>query len=147
MVLDDATTITTMVEFKERLKAAMEHAKVSREALREKLSVTRVAIDKLLDGRSKAMSAENCAYAARYMGVSIYWLATGKGEMCASESLPAAHMAAESIAEYRIKQEQWPMQSVTLAEYLTLSERQQGIVEGRVREMLDGKSNGSRNVA
>lgn len=127
----------------------MDHAKVSREALRAKLSVTRVAIDKLLDGRSKAMSAENCAHAARFLGVSIYWLATGLGEMrqACADSTPTTHIAAERITDYRCKPEQWPMQTVTLDEYLTLSERQQGIVEGRVREMLDVKSNGSRNAA
>ncbi|ADV01284.1 hypothetical protein Alide_3567 [Alicycliphilus denitrificans BC] len=138
-----------MVEFKERLQAAMDHSKVSREVLRAKLSVTRVAIDKLLDGRSKAMSAENCAHAARFMGVSIYWLATGLGEMCPEDSdrTPTTHMAAECVAHYRSKPEWWPMQTVTLDEYLTLSERQQGIVEGRVREMLDGKSSGNRSAA
>lgn len=133
-----------MVEFKDRLKVAMEHASVGREALRAKLKVSRVAVDKLLDGRSKSMSAENCAHAAQYLGVDMFWLATGAGHMAQGEALKAR----ESSANYALKKaREWPMQTVTLDEYLTLSERQQGHIEGQIRALLDVKSSGDRHVA
>lgn len=127
-----------MVEFKERLQLAMNYSKASREAPRAALDVSRVAIDKLLDGRSKSMSAENCAYAAQFLGVDLFWLATGVGEMTPSQN---QHAAAESIATYTINQPNpWPMQTVSLHEYNSLSERQQGHIEGQIRAMLDAKN-------
>lgn len=132
-----------MVEFKDRLRLAMEHAQVGREALRAKLKVSRVAVDKLLDGRSKSMSAENCAHAAQFLGVDMYWLATGAGPM-----LAGAHHAGEPRPTYSTGNvKAWPMETVTLEEYLTLSDRQQGHIEGQIRALLDVKSNGGRHVA
>lgn len=123
----------------------MDYAKVGRDALRQRLNVSRVAIDKLLDGRSKSMTAENCAYAAQYLGVDLFWLATGIGEMVPSTRTPTA---CEATATYiATKPAEWPMQTVSLHEYRTLSERQQGHIEGQIRAMLDVKSNGGRNAA
>jgi len=39
------------------------------------------AAGQLKHGRSKSLSAENAARAARYLGVSTYWLCTGDGPM------------------------------------------------------------------
>jgi len=123
-----------MVEFKERLKLAMEHAHVGREALRTKLKVSRVAIDKLLDGRSKSMSAENCAHAARYMGVDLFWLATGEGAMQRDQE--GAHAVCEQTPIYvTAMPPAWPMLTVTLAEFQSLTDRQQGHIEGQIRAM------------
>lgn len=147
MVSCPGQTLATMVEFSDRLKAAMDGAKVSRDALSTHLGVTRVAIDKLLDGRSKSMTAANCARAALFLHVDLFWLATGVGEM-----RPHDHESQHRVAERRLnyppaESTQWPMQTVTLAEYRTLSERQQGHIEGQIRNMLDVKSNGRRRSA
>lgn len=150
MVFDRAPTISTMVEFKERLKLAMDHAKVSRESLRAELDVTRVAIDKLLDGRSKAMSTENCAKAARFMGVSIYWLATGAGEMLEPKKYSTTPLPAPLASETDSNPFGWPMKTVSAREYNKLSEFQRGLIEGEIRQMLkatEDKSNGGSAAA
>lgn len=43
------------------------------------LGISASAIGQLLDGKSKSMTAENCARAARFLSVNQYWLATGDG--------------------------------------------------------------------
>lgn len=139
MVFHNAGTLATMVEFRDRLRAAMDGAKVSRDALSAHLRVTRVAIDKLLDGRSKSMTAENCAKAARFLRADHFWLATGIGEMHPGEDDPQHKVADRCIDYLPAESAQWPMQTVTLAEYRTLSERQQGHIEGQIRNMLDVK--------
>ena len=138
-----------MVEFRERLKAAMVYASVDREWLMARLKVSRVAIDKLLDGRSKSMTAERCALTARMLKVDYFWFATGQGEML--EKTEPLHPGvsqwhvAESMPHYN-----WPMSSVTAKEYRTLTERQQGYIEGQIRAMLDAchnKSDGAQAAA
>lgn len=140
-----------MVEFRDRLRAAMEHANVKRESLMARLGVSRVAIDKLLDGRSKSMTAERCAKTARLLNVDHFWFATGEGSMLAEAAPPernitAALVASDTIATYST----WPMATVTLAEYNTLTERQKGHIEGHIRAMLEAnhnKSNGGQAAA
>jgi len=129
----------------------MEHAKVTREWLMVRLGVSRVAIDKLLDGRSKSMTAERCAISAQLLKVNHFWFATGQGDMldddqpllqsegrpCVNEKAPAAFNV-------------WPMATITQREYGTLTERQQGHIEGQIRAMLDAnhdKSNGGQAAA
>lgn len=139
-----------MVEFKERLQAAMTHARVDKATLAKRLKVTRVAIDKALDGRSKSMTAENCAQTARLLGVSHFWLATGIGEMHAKMEYPAStkpevHTVGEAHTSYG-----WPLQTIRPHEYQRLSERQQGQIEGQIRAMLDAiddKSGRSQQAA
>jgi transcriptional regulator with XRE-family HTH domain len=67
--------------FKERLAAALEHAKKSRGQLAVALGCSEAAVGALLRGESKQMSGENLARAARYLGVNVYWLATGEEQM------------------------------------------------------------------
>lgn len=150
MVLPENPILSTMVEFKERLQAAMTHAQMDRTTLAKRLKVTRVAIDKALDGRSKSMTAENCAQTARMLKVSHFWLATGIGEMHAKMEYPAptkpdAHTVSEAYAPY-----DWPLQTIRPQEYQRLSERQQGQIEGQIRAMLDAiddKSGRSQQAA
>lgn len=128
----------------------MEHANVKREWLMARLGVSRVAIDKLLDGRSKSMTAERCAITARLLKVDHFWFATGEGRML-SDDQPAdayakTHLASDKTGTYNT----WPMATVTLSEYQTLTERQKGHVEGHIRAMLEAnhaKSNGGQAAA
>jgi hypothetical protein len=128
----------------------MEHAKVTREWLMARLSVSRVAIDKLLDGRSKSMTAERCAVTAKLLKVNYFWFATGQGSML-DDDIPAQQVdgglcAREDLATYNT----WPMATITRREYNTLTERQQGHIEGQIRAMLDAnhdKSNGGQAAA
>ena len=70
-----------MVEYKDRLSAAMERKKVKRTALANALEVSYVAIKKVLDGDTKSLTAANNAKAAAFLEVSPDWLATGEGDM------------------------------------------------------------------
>ena len=54
-----------MVDFKDRLKAALEHAGLTPVQLASRLGVTRQAIENAAKGRSDSLSAENCAKAGR----------------------------------------------------------------------------------
>ncbi len=151
MVSQCGATLSTMVEFRDRLKAAMGHANVKREWLMSRLNVSRVAIDKLLDGRSKSMTAKRCAITARLLKVNYFWFATGQGEMLA-DAPPEVQIggvffvAENSPPPYN----SWPMTTITQREYCTLTERQQGHIEGQIRAMLDtnhDKSNGGQAAA
>lgn len=67
--------------FADRLRRALTHSGRDRTWLAESLGVSASAITQLLSGKAKSMTAENCAEAALLLGVSGYWLATGKGGM------------------------------------------------------------------
>lgn len=120
----------------------MAYAGIDREWLMARLKVSRVAIDKLLDGRSKSMTAERCAVTARLLKVDYFWFATGQGEML-GKTEPLRAEGAQWFAAEPIPSYNWPMSTVTTQEYRTLTERQQGYIEGQIRAMLDGCHNKS----
>lgn len=59
----------------------MDRIGIKRARLAEELGVSYVAVKKVLDGQTRAFTAENNSKAAAFLGVSPDWLATGKGEM------------------------------------------------------------------
>lgn len=74
--------------FAHRLAAAMAEAQKTRTELGRvlrspdgRMGISPSAVGQLLSGASKSMNAENCARAARFLGVNAYWLATGEGPM------------------------------------------------------------------
>jgi transcriptional regulator with XRE-family HTH domain len=79
-----------------RLAEAIEHQKMDstagRKVLANALGVTTAAIGQALAGRTM-LTAPNMAKAARELGVSCYWLATGEGEMGEQFSPEAARVA------------------------------------------------------
>ncbi len=70
-----------MIDFSERLQAAMKAASVSTSQLAEGLGVSYQAVKRVEEGRSKAFNAANNSKAAAFLGVSAHWLATGLGPM------------------------------------------------------------------
>jgi len=72
-----------MVDYAERLAGAMKHSGASKTTLARAIGISYQAVKKVLDGGSHSLSAENNAKAARYLGVSSHWLATGDGQMLA----------------------------------------------------------------
>lgn len=93
MVNRKSGTFATMVEYRDRLAAAMKAASVSASQLAEGLETSYQAVKKVIDGKSTAFNAANNALAARILGVSSDWLALGDGEMQrkegeVSDSLP-----------------------------------------------------------
>lgn len=81
------------MNFAERLQAAMGRANATPKAVASALGVSVQAISQTLSGATRALTAENCAKAARFLQVDLYWLATGLGEM-----RPAADDLAMSLS-------------------------------------------------
>lgn len=74
--------------FADRLAAAIATSGKSRTDLaailrspKGKIGISSSAVGQLLDGKSKSMTAENCARASRFLNVDCFWLATGEGQM------------------------------------------------------------------
>jgi phage repressor protein C with HTH and peptisase S24 domain len=70
-----------MIEYSDRLKAAMEARAASVSQLATGMGVSYQAVKRVLDGLSKAFSAANNARAAAFLLVNPDWLATGEGDM------------------------------------------------------------------
>jgi transcriptional regulator with XRE-family HTH domain len=80
-ILNFKTRTLVRMDFKGRLAAGMRHAGVSGAELSRALGISSQAVSLVLGGHSKALTAENTAKAARFLGVDLYWLATGEGQM------------------------------------------------------------------
>lgn len=75
------TTLTFMPTYGQRLSTAMELARVTdRAKLADALEISVQAVGMVLAGKTRALTAENSAKAARFLKVDHYWLATGEGE-------------------------------------------------------------------
>lgn len=70
-----------MVDYKDRLNQAMKARNIDTAFLAKEVGVSYQAAKKVVDGDSRAFSAENNAKAAHVLGVSSDWLALGYGEM------------------------------------------------------------------
>jgi hypothetical protein len=147
MVSQAPPTLTTMVDFRERLSAAMEHAGVASGDLAAFLKISPQALRKIEVGTSKSLSAENCAKAARHLRVDHYWLATGEGEMaprltCNIEK-PVHTETAYAVHDTGPLNQwpAWPFQTVPPVDYARLTERQKGVVEGYARALIDANTN------
>lgn len=93
--------------FADRLALALAHKKCARADLARVLrspkgtiGISESAIGQLLDGKSKSMTAENCALASRFLGVDQYWLATGDGQMEIRAPMPLVLTASGTAAPY-----------------------------------------------
>lgn len=86
MVNRKSATFTTMVEYRDRLSAAMKAASISATQLAEGLDTSYQAVKKVIDGKSSAFNAANNALAARILGVSSDWLALGDATMQRSDA-------------------------------------------------------------
>lgn len=68
------------MSYGQRLAQAMELARVDRARLARELEVSVQAIGQVLLGKSKSLTADKSAKAARLLRVDHFWLATGEGE-------------------------------------------------------------------
>lgn len=80
-----------MVDYAERLAGAMKHSGASKTTLARAIGISYQAVKKVLDGGSHSLSAENNSKAARFLGVSSHWLATGDGQMLAAQAAAPSH--------------------------------------------------------
>lgn len=138
-----------MVDYWDRLEAALLHSGKTLKALQAHLGVSYQAMKKVQDGKTKALTAENNARAARFLGVSGYWLATGEGEMIANvaasaeerQRAGAEHAVTETQKHYlppvRPPGTSWPFSTITPADYSRLGDLQKGLVEGYTKRLLE----------
>jgi len=101
-----------MPNYGERLEHALRLSKRDRMALSQVLGISVQAIGQVLAGKTKALTAENSARAARFLGVDQFWLATGEGR-------PDSHKELGS----------WPFSRLLHSDYEQLSDAQKEAVE------------------
>jgi SOS-response transcriptional repressor LexA len=70
-----------MIEYSDRLNAALKARSTSISQLAAGMGVSYQAVKRVLDGLSKAFSAANNTKAAAFLRISPDWLATGQGDM------------------------------------------------------------------
>ncbi len=70
-----------MVDYTERLRLALKQSGCSVQMLADGLGISYQAAKKALDGKTRAFTASNNMKAAKLLGVSAEWLATGEGEV------------------------------------------------------------------
>ena len=91
-----------------RLAEALQIANMERQELADGIGVSVQAIGQVIAGKTKALTAENSALAARHLGVDQFWLATGMGK-------PKAQQPATGL---------WPF-SVSLDAFLEMPPEEQ----------------------
>ncbi len=82
-----------MVDYSERLKLALKQSGMTVQMLADGLGISYQAAKKAVDGKTRAFTAQNNQRAAKLLGVSAEWLATGDGAPGAAkqaELVPAA---------------------------------------------------------
>lgn len=70
-----------MVDYSERLRLALKQSGRTVQMLADELGISYQATKKAFDGKTRAFTASNNQKAARVLGVSAEWLATGEGEV------------------------------------------------------------------
>ncbi|PRC93070.1 helix-turn-helix domain-containing protein [Solimicrobium silvestre] len=68
-----------MKTYGDRLTESLRIAQKERQELADGIGVSVQAIGQVLAGKTKALTAENSAYAAKFLNVDAFWLATGHG--------------------------------------------------------------------
>jgi hypothetical protein len=96
-----------MSTYKERIRLAMGGGDISTDAMRglaRHIGISYQAVKKLVDpeGGSNTLSVENSARAARHLGVSSDWLATGEGQMTRAGATDAALLPGEIEGALRV---------------------------------------------
>lgn len=141
----------------------MDLRSVKRAQLSKALGISYVAVKKVLDGQTKAFTAENNSLAASFLGVSPDWLATGEGDMIATDGNGARSKFVENqsielanalekveAALVSIKtsaasnntvhlEHAWPFKGITRDQWLDLTDEQKAIVESVVAGMLTAR--------
>lgn len=86
---------TSHMEFKDRLKAARKHARLSQAELAKQVGIDQTSISDLERGKSKGTSYT--AQLAAACGVSAIWLADQKGEMLVYDHSAALDLIADEV--------------------------------------------------
>jgi len=116
-----------MVEYKDRLLEAMNDAGMTTSMLAGKLELTYQAVDKVLKGNTKELTASNNSRAALILNVSTDWLATGKGSK--SRNQPDPVLGPAKLAGYLSPAEVTDLVSL----YATCSDKGRALVMDELR--------------
>ncbi|WP_197332920.1 hypothetical protein [Ralstonia syzygii] len=112
-----------MSTYSERLVYALKTSKKTRPALAQHLGISEQAVGQVIQGNTKALSAENNARAARFLQVDDLWLATGEGD-----PRPTAPKSDESG---------WPFTRVDQERVLLLPIDERAFIEARLEAELE----------
>jgi transcriptional regulator with XRE-family HTH domain len=128
---------STMVDYGERLKKAMEARSKSAHDVATYLGVSYQAVKKVLDGKTKCFSAPNHEDVCQFLGVSGRWLAKDEGEM--HQEAPRAMMiAGESRALYARTataaptEDEWQIEGKRILAGLSAEDRRAAVLQLRV---------------
>ncbi|MBA0342096.1 helix-turn-helix transcriptional regulator [Stenotrophomonas maltophilia] len=83
-----------MTTLAERLTLAIEHAQITKAELARRVGISAPSVNGWFSGKAKFLRGENLLAAAKALGVSEAWLATGKGLMHAGvKETPVSYVA------------------------------------------------------
>lgn len=138
----------------------MDLRSVKRTQLSKALGISYVAVKKVLDGQTKAFTAENNSLAASFLGVSPDWLATGEGTMIATDGggavqsrfaenqsielanalkkVEAALVSIKTSASNNTVHldHAWPFKNITRDQWLDLTDEQRAVIESVAASMV-----------
>lgn len=84
-----------MTTLAERLTLAIEHAQITKAELARRVGISAPSVNGWFSGKAKFLRGENLLAAAKALGVSEAWLATGKGPMHSGVQEPSVSYVAE----------------------------------------------------
>lgn len=127
----------------ERIRAAMKASGVSQAELARACDVKPPSVNGWLSGKAKFLRGENLLKAARALGVSQDWLATGRGSMSAEKISASGSgsgglltLTCETLEEYRL-----------LTAYRLASEVEKGGIDAAVEHIHNRLSVSARRKA
>lgn len=101
MIADRFGTLSHMPDFGTRLTKALALADKSQRELAEELGISVQAVGQVIAGKTKAMTAENTARAARFLRVDHLWLATGEGKPQVAPEISVSERESQLLADLR----------------------------------------------
>lgn len=118
-----------MKTYGERLDVALSRSGKDRAQLSQGIGVSVQAIGQVIAGKTKALTAENSARAAKFLGVDHYWLATGEGDIGSSSA-----------------NQEWPFVGLSKTEWQSIPKEDQEEVIS-LAKMKAARYQKSKNVA
>ena len=100
-----------------RLEEALTLAGKSRQDLCTAIGISEQAIGQVIQGKTKAFTAENNARAARYLRVDSYWLATGEGHA-------------------KLEGADWPFGLIDRERYESLDAERRGAIQNELEKLI-----------
>lgn len=113
--------LSPMTTYGDRLEQALRIAGRDRAELSAAIDISVQAIGQVISGKTKALTAENSAKAARFLQIDHYWLATGEGSP-------------------RLTTPDWPFPSITADEYALLQHHDIEELEAIIRLKIERES-------